>query len=455
MIRAVLRSGAWLILLVLSFGVVAPASGSASARPAMLFVTPGGSDTGGCTRKAPCRSFAHAFATAPPGASVTVARGDYTTCEPITGSKRKFVTFVGIRGARVVCPLLFEHANHVEIRGVTLYQVITADSSYLRFSSLAITCSDSAPYALIPPAQLCDARLSLNDSDHLEFTDLSVGPTYDSSACGGEQTNVAFGLTNTTFKRVTFKDVRWQAAPCGGGDGTDNQHSENFYFSGNGSPAMAVVFDSCRFTNGPKSGRVVSGPAADGRGPNSASLFLTGKFSGLTVRNCVFDGVGGPAIDGASDADIVNSLIENNTWTRPAIFQYASYPSLSLINNLGAQQTCPISGSLGSSGGTFSHNLWYYGGSGGSADHCSKTDITVNGPGVEKSIFANYSAGNLRLKRGSPAVGRADPDRYPARDRAGVARPQGKRADIGAFELPLKAKPKSKKKPKSATKSKP
>ena len=137
-------------------------------------------------------------------------------------------------------------------------------------------------------------------------------------------------------------------------------------------------------------------------------------------------------------------LLPANTWTRPAVFQYRSYPSLSLINNLGAQQGCPISGDVGSSGGIFSHNLWYYGGSEGSADHCGSTDITANGIGVEKTIFANYSVGNLRLKRGSPAVGRGDPAHYPARDRAGVIRPQGKRPDIGAFEFPVKTKPKPK-----------
>jgi hypothetical protein len=410
------------------------------AKRPQLYVSPSGSDSGRCSKGAPCRTFERAFKLAAPRAVVRLAPGSYTSsCAPVTGSKSGYVTFVGPRAARVFCQLGFVHANHVAIRGPTLYQIIVDESSNLRFQNLAVTCKDQAPYVLYRPAGLCDARISLEDSDHLRFDRVAIGPTYDSSACGGEQTNYASRVADVLFKSVTFHDARWQGAPCGGPDGSGNQHSENFYFSGLASPARNVTFDSCRFTNGPASGKV-SGHAADGSGPDSASLFLTGAFDHLIVRNCVFTGTGAPSIDGASDARITNSLLENNTWTRTAFFQYPSLPSLSFVNNLGAQQSCPIGSLFGSSGGTFSHNLWYYAGRGGSADRCGPTDLTVNGPGALSSLFANYGTGDLELSRGSPAVGRADPSRYAARDYAGLKRPQGKLPDIGAFEFPVKTK---------------
>jgi hypothetical protein len=426
-----------------------------AAKRQQLYVSPRGSDAGRCSKHAPCRSFQRAFRVASPGAIVRLAAGDYTSpCAPLTGAKSNFVTFVGPRAARVFCQLGFVHASHVAVRGPTLYQIIVEASSNLRFQNVAVTCKDKAPYALYPPADLCDARISLESSDHLRFDRVAIGPTYDSSACGGEQTNYASDVEDVFFKSVTFHDARWQGAPCGGPDGSGNQHSENFYFSGLKSPARNVTFDSCRFTNGASSGKVSGGGETDGSGPDSASLFLTGAFDHLIVRNCVFDGTGAPSIDGATDAPITNSLIENNTWTRTAFFQYPSYPSLAFVNNLGAQQSCPVSSIFGSSGGTFSHNLWYYPHGGGSADRCGPTDLTVNGPGAPSSLFAHYGTGNYELKRGSPAVGRADPRRYATRDFTGLKRPQGKLPDVGAYELPVKTKHKHAAKPKHKHKAK-
>src|SRR5262249_58779118 len=124
-------------------------AGTAPIRP-KLYLAPGGSDSGRCTKKAPCRSFARAFAVASGGASISVAAGDYTSsCNPIRGAKSNFVTFVGVRGARVICPLRFDGAHRIEMRRITLYQIITENSSFLRFKDLAVTCTDSAPYELI------------------------------------------------------------------------------------------------------------------------------------------------------------------------------------------------------------------------------------------------------------------------------------------------------------------
>jgi hypothetical protein len=60
------------------------------------------------------------------------------------------------------------------------------------------------------------------------------------------------------------------------------------------------------------------------------------------------------------------------------------------------------------------------------------------------NIFVRMAPhGDFRLRAGSPAIGRGDPASFPAGDRAGTCRPQGKLPDAGAFERPA-PKPKSK-----------
>jgi len=52
---------------------------------------------------------------------------------------------------------------------------------------------------------------------------------------------------------------------------------------------------------------------------------------------------------------------------------------------------------------------------------------------VDPAFFSPF-AGNLRLRDGSPAVDRADPNYSVPDDQDGNERPRGDRADIGAFE---------------------
>ena len=139
---------------------------------------PSGSDSRRCTKSAPCRSFARAFKLASAGALVHVGAGDYkSSCAPVTGSKSDYVTFAGSRRARVNCQLAFDNAEHVAVRGLKLYQIGIGASSYLRFENLAVTCVDRAPYKLYPPANLCDATISLVNSSHLVFKRMVIGPT--------------------------------------------------------------------------------------------------------------------------------------------------------------------------------------------------------------------------------------------------------------------------------------
>ncbi len=59
------------------------------------------------------------------------------------------------------------------------------------------------------------------------------------------------------------------------------------------------------------------------------------------------------------------------------------------------------------------------------------TDAVEASPG-----FVDAAGGDFHLAAGSPAIDRGSPDRAPAADFDGVARPQGAGVDIGAFERP-------------------
>ena len=203
-----------------------------------------------------------------------------------------------------------------------------------------------APYTLYAPGNKCNARFSLTGAaSHWTFSDVVIGPTYDSALCGNSgNVNFAPGLSDSTFTRVTFKDSRYQAA-CGSG-----QHTENFYFSG---PVNNVTFDSCTFSNGANSGAVTGTGPADGTGPSSAALLLTGSFTGLTFKNCVFVGPR-TVIDGTVDAVITNSALINNTFTQGSYFQCDNAhcpggisPTFRIINNIGADQSSMIGEDLG------------------------------------------------------------------------------------------------------------
>ena len=401
-----------------------------------VWLSPSGKDAT-CARASiakPCATPARAWALAQPGDTIQVADGDYTSGCTLSGTKASDVTFTGSAAARFICTLGFPSgAVHAVVNGISLYEVYTSGGSYVTIKNLAITCTDSAPYTLYAPGNKCNARFSLNGSaSYWTFNNVVIGPTYDSSLCGNSgNTNFAPGLSNSTFTRVTFKDSRYQAA-CGTG-----QHTENFYFQG---PVSNVTFDSCTFSNGPNSGAVTGTGPADGSGPSSAGLLLTGSFTGLTIRNCVFVGPR-TAIDGTIDATISNSDLINNTLTQGSYFQCdaahcpGGYPtSFRIINNIGADQECMIGPALGSTGGYFHHNLWYYNDTGGTADKCDASDLSENGTGIVNTIFANYANGDFRLAAGSPAINAGDPTTFAATDHDGVSRPVGAFPDIGAYE---------------------
>ena len=252
-------------------------------------------------------------------------------------------------------------------------------------------------------------------SSNVTVQNETVGPTYESAACGGNapNTNGLWGVSGPVLmKNVTFKDAR---RGCGG----NQQHQENIYMANGNSN---VTMDGVVFYNGPNSGEVT----APGSGPDSAELFITGTQTNFVLQNSYCYGVGNVCIDGASDSNFVNSRFRNNVFNLGVLMQHA-YPSSFLITD-NVYDTCPI-GQNGSSGATIRHNLVYGGGA-----PCNATDTatSVNLP----SIFTNPLAGDFTLKSGSPAidVGGTTAGDYAVTDKAGASRYCGSAADAGPYE---------------------
>jgi hypothetical protein len=110
-------------------GGVAGAGGGADARPAELFVAPGGSDDSSCrSRRRPCGSLNRAYQAARPGEVVEVAGGDYPAQEIVAGSPERSSRHVVIRPAKGAAVTLEELTlgsgdsgdgpRHLTIRGI-------------------------------------------------------------------------------------------------------------------------------------------------------------------------------------------------------------------------------------------------------------------------------------------------------------------------------------------------
>jgi chitodextrinase len=411
---------------------------SACGGGGVVYLSPSGSD-GSCVRgdsSHPCATPAKAWSIAQPGDTIQVADGFYATGCALSGGKSSTVTFTGSPNAKFACLMVFPNgtANAV-VTGISLYQVVDGSStSNVTIENGAITCTDSAPYTLYAPDNFCSARIGLDGGSHWLIENESIGPSYDSeSPCGSNSPNISrlANVNDITFKNVVIHDVRY---------GCSSQHTENIRIDAPGTGTQNITFDGLTIYNGPQSGL-----HGQGGGPNSADLFMggPGTLTGLVIQNSVIYGVGNKGIDGADDLQLQNSMVRNNSFALSMVFQCdtshcpSGYPaSFKITNNIAPDQGCAIGSSLGSSGGFFDHNLWYYNGTGGSADTCVASDLSANGPAIVDSIFSNYAGNDFTLASGSPALdaGSAVSGEYAPVDRAGNTRWCGSALDIGAYE---------------------
>lgn len=423
------------------FGVPTAMTHPRVAPPPNLYLSPLGSDSGACTQGAPCASFARAYSVAKAGQVVEVADGYYRNCsKPIAGSKSDFVTFRAASGATpwATCPLTLR-ADHVRFQKLKLAGIyLFGQTQYITLDNVQVTCRDQAPFKLYGPTELapnspgpvsstgyyCDAFVK-GTPKHFRMIGGSIGPTLADGCVGADDNSIGYSAPewvadDLVFDGVTVHSARFRGKAPAGCNTPDVAHTELFYFTA----VSNVTIKNSRFYNG----------------GSSADIFITDQNQGIVshdivIENNLFDRSVNMPINVSNVAGL---KVAYNTFPFGGPGWIAAGTNVAIVGNLGAHNLCPAPPGVA----TFSHNVWFFDKlSGGSADACGPTDVTVNSNG--SNIFARMAPyGDFHLRPGSPALGRGDPKNFPRRDRAGTCRPQGKLPDAGALERVAPQKPK-------------
>ena len=387
--------------------------------PGPVRMSPSGDD-GSCARgegRPACRSWRRAYAIAQPGDTITVAGGTYEG-GTLTGSKR--VTFRVAAGQTVQ---VSSRLNLTSVENLTLYGPIDTAPAY----------------------------------DKGDFYSLTVD---------GCSSNVAlYGVSGRIFDITdSARNVRLYGGDWGGYK--DRPHSSDSTVGGNAQhPAgpscgdgivRDVVLDGVRFHDV----QFVDESQWDGAHPDC--LESHGAFVNLTIRNSRFERCGNTFFGVYTDwGSFSGLLMENNLFsqttkytfwglqvgTKPGftcsniVFRYNTYdpnePDAAnrnapmLIDDCAGSQT-QVYGNVirrgppgGGCSGSWSYNLFEEG------PLCGTNSVV-------KEAFFFARGTNYHLRPGSPAIGRGDPKRAPARDVDGQPRDRTETPDAGFDEaLPI------------------
>ena len=351
----------------------------------MLHMSPNGSDSGRCTKAAPCKSFARAYDLARPGQTVLLAGGMYDGQQEIERDSDKTsprdVLFRPVKGARVVVDALDIYGSHVEFRGIRI-----ENDFYVKCGADDVTLRSSK-------ARLFFIRSATN----IRILGTEFGPS-DTISQIGHTAECQRAPRGILLDRVYMHDFT---------NPDPDKHMECLTVQA----ASDFVIRRSRFYHCEDFDILFK--------HRSPVLETTNT----TIENTWFDK---PWPDGSSAIQFSepdsggtfnNVLIRNNSFAgtltlKPEI----DYPNLRVIANAGLRY-----GGVCGRGMVAAYNVWRSGGCGG-------TDRQAD------PRFKDERGFDFHLLAGSPAINRGHPKSFPRLDIDGQKRPSGRRSDAGADE---------------------
>ena len=352
--------------------------------PADLYLAPKGRDRNRCTKAAPCRSFARAYALAEPGQTVELAAGQYgrqkIAADP-TRTSLDDVTFRPAAGGRVTVGSLFIDASHITVRDMRVDGdwTTSATTEDVTFRNLDVR-----------------GGIYLSSSRNVSVVGGAVGPTVDvhpQFAAWPEGTH----LENVLVDGVTFHDVSRTS---------EEFHVECLQIAG----GVGVTVRNSRFTRCAIFD--LSLTEYNGSGPPTDVVIENNVFESATQG-------GFYSLHLNSNATAMrNLLIRNNSSTQT--FGLSEEPELDRVRVVA--NVAPLAQFACDERIEYDRNVW---------DGAACSDSDLNAP----SGFVDAAGADMRLAPGSAAIDAGDPESYPARDRAGDPRPAGAAPDAGAYEV--------------------
>jgi hypothetical protein len=423
-----------------TLGFVRPWARVPTRKQPSFFLSPAGSDSNRCSRRAPCRSFNRAYQVARPGQTVEAAAGFYGNQTVLydsskEGARRNVVIQPARRAPVTIGDLVvgpsrsIRGATHLTVRGVVVagdvavngcgapsdgQQCIKASGgNYLQFVNLDVRGTTTFFCA---------------SCDHVTILGGRWGPKAYNNPCVGShhpEVSTAYdavlpGLrkdkrpNHLTIDGAIFENF----ARCSSSDHTECLQTEpSDYLTIRNS-----VFRRCDTI-------VINITENSG---NSLSPAGHIESDHILIENSFFDqatdatAANGEAYYSLRVPSGTNVTLRNNSWLdQPLLSSSAQYykANYRLVGNVG-----PFSSSFCENGyTTYSHNVF--------------SDTTCGDPS-SKAVgnnfgFADPSVGgslDLHLLAGSPAINAGDPNDFPAMDIDGQARPLGGLPDAGADE---------------------
>jgi hypothetical protein len=343
-----------------------------------LAVSTNGSDKNACTAIAPCGTLNRVYRAAVPGQTVEIAAGSYPgqVIKPDPSkTSNEDVVFRPAPGASVTFTgELTIQASHLEIRDVT----IAGNNWHVKQGADDVTMRNVRA-----------SKIFITSASNIRVLGGEVGPTENSDPQIKTASETAPVPTNILLDRVYFHDII-RTNP--------SAHTECLQImAGNGIVIRNSRFERCATHD------ILIHP------------FLTDRIRNLLIENNWF----AATIEGFYSlrvGDCENALIRNNSATQNMINPPTASCNARWYGNIMPSKRTDQCGQ--GVGATWDYNVY------GEGSKCGANDL------VGPSAFVSES--DFHLARGAGAIGRANPDSYPALDYDGQQRPSGAPPDAGA-----------------------